>query len=231
VKTSDLTMVMMIVEQSLEWTIKPNYSEEIQWEQKKLNIVNECTRWLRLCATIWKVTGLIPHDVIGLFKYLIPPTTTTTTLWSYGRLSIRQKWAPEMFLGSRAQWSIRLTTSAPSVSLSPRKCRNFDLSQPYGTQRSVIGITSNFYDNFVKNGVLWDVTPFGSFSASIIRVAIISELGTLAETSYRCKLPYIPPKLWFLQQPHGVNFREVDILHNHRLGNFTSYLVLSGWVL
>jgi hypothetical protein len=64
----------------------------------------------------------------------------------------------------------------------------------------------------MKNAVFWNVTSCGSCRndvseehiASIIRVRKMDELGTtLAVTNNRSTLRYVPPKRWFLQEPHG----------------------------
>jgi hypothetical protein len=59
--------------------------------------------------------------------------------------------------------------------------------------------------------------------SSFIRVTRIGETGTLAISSNRSTLQYVPPKRQFLQEPRGVNIPEDGILHSHCRENLKSY--------
>jgi hypothetical protein len=57
----------------------------------------------------------------------------------YGSLDVSQPYGPPRPV-TGIVWSVRLTTSQPSVSLLSRKCGSLDVSQPYGPPRPVSGI-------------------------------------------------------------------------------------------
>jgi len=75
--------------------------------------VPEGTRWrswLRHCATSRKVTGSTSDWVIGFSIDLI----LLATLCHWGRLSLWQKWVPELFPGSKSGRCVGLTALPPS---------------------------------------------------------------------------------------------------------------------
>jgi hypothetical protein len=60
-------------------------------------------------------------------------------LWSWGRLSLSQKWVPGIFLGVKGGRPARKADNWLSV-----KCGSLDVSQPYGPSRPLTGIALHF---------------------------------------------------------------------------------------
>ena len=90
------------------------------------------TRWrscLRHCATSRKVTGSIPDDVTGIFRWHNPS----------GRTACNRNEYQEYFLwggGPQRRWCVVLTTLPPSCA----ECLEIWVPQTPGTVRAVMGL-------------------------------------------------------------------------------------------
>ena len=93
-------------------------------------------QWLRFCATNRSVASSIPDGVIGIFHWhkILP-----IALWSWGRLSLKQKWVPGVFpVGKGNRW-VRLLTYHHPVPLS-RNMGVLTSWNPVGHSRPVMGL-------------------------------------------------------------------------------------------
>jgi len=92
-------------------------------------------QWLRCCATNRKVAGSIPAGVSGIFHW---HKTLPIALWPWGRLSLYQKWVPEVFPGGKGGRCARLTTLPPSCAVVT-KSGNLNFQEPSGPVQACNG--------------------------------------------------------------------------------------------
>jgi hypothetical protein len=97
-------------------------------------------QWLRCCATNRKVGGSIP-GVIGIFHWhkLLP-----IALWSWGWLSLQQKWVPGIFPGGKDGRCVRLTTLPLSCAVV-MKSGNLNFLEPSGPLQACNGAALPLY--------------------------------------------------------------------------------------
>jgi hypothetical protein len=85
--------------------------------------------WLRHCAASRKVAGLIGVNAIS---WHIP--------WPRSRLSLQQKWIPEIFTGGKGGRCVGVTTLPPSCA----ECHEIWELQPPGTLKACAGLYRDF---------------------------------------------------------------------------------------
>ena len=92
-------------------------------------------QWLRYCATNRKVAGSIPAGVTVIFHwYKILPIA----LWTWGRLSLQQKWVPGAFPEGKSCRCVRLTTLPTSWAVVT-KSGNLNFLEPSGPLQACNG--------------------------------------------------------------------------------------------
>jgi len=101
-------------------------------------------QWLSCCATNRKLDGSIPDGVIGIFHW------HPIALWSWGRLSLKQKWVPGAFPGGKNGRCVRLTTWPPVWAIVTQS-GNLNFVEPSGHLGPVMGLIYLF--NFLPMSV------------------------------------------------------------------------------
>jgi len=104
-----------------------------------------CTRrlsWLRHCFTYWKVAGRFPIVLLEFFFDIILPTA----LEPWDRLSLRQKWVPEIYPGVKGGLCVGITT----LPLSSIDCLEIWDAQTHGILRSCNRTVSGLFAKCVK---------------------------------------------------------------------------------
>ena len=118
-------------------------------------------QWLRCCAANRKVALSIPAGFSGIFHWnkILP-----IALWSWGRLSLQQKWVLGVVPGDKGGLCVRLTTYHHPVPLS-RSLGTLTSWNPLSPSRPVMGLLYLHDDNNNNNNnnfpELLKLTPIG----------------------------------------------------------------------
>ena len=110
------------------------------WHTQKIK-GNAVAQWLRCCVTNRKVAGSIPAGIIRIFHW---HKILSIALWTWGRLSLLQKWVPGAFPGGKGGWCIWLTTLPPSCAVV-MKSGNLNILETSGPLQACNGSALPFY--------------------------------------------------------------------------------------
>ena len=120
-------------------------------------------QWLRCCATNRKVAVSIPAGAIGIFHWhkILPIAP-----WSWGRLSLWQKWVPGAFPGGKGGQCVKLIT-LPLCCSVVMKSGSLNFLEPSGPLQACNGIALTFAFTCFEIEVLWNVDT-ASFYAVLV---------------------------------------------------------------
>jgi hypothetical protein len=105
--------------------------------------------WLRQCTTNWKVTGLIPDGVTGIFHWHNPSSRTMVLRFTQ---PLTETSTQEYFLGDKCEQCVGLTTLPPSCA----DCLEIWEPQPPGILWACPGLQWKcFTFTFIYLLVLW----------------------------------------------------------------------------